>query len=162
MGVTRRRPLLVPATELAVEFAGVSGELRRVVHRQVRQRWPLPPLPAPQVELLRVVKRQPGIRVNEAAAELRVAANTVSTLVRRLAAQGLLERRTDPIDARATQLVLTTTARRRLAAWQDQRAQFLGEGLERLSEEERAHLATAVSVMRHLVEILGTTGEAPR
>ncbi len=157
-----RRPLLAPVTELAAEFARVSGELRRLLHRQVRQRWPLPPLPPPQVELLRVVQRQPGIRVNEAAVELRVAANTVSTLVGRLAAQGLLKRRVDPTDARATQLVLTVTARRRLAAWQDHRAQLLGEGLQRLSEEERALLARTVPVWRHVVELLATDEEVRR
>jgi DNA-binding MarR family transcriptional regulator len=53
--------------------------------------------------------------------------------------------------------MLTVPARRRLAAWQDHRTQLLSEALQQLSKEERALLARALSVLRHLVEVLGTS-----
>jgi hypothetical protein len=41
------------------------------------------PGPGPQVELVRVVRRLPGVSVADAAAELRPAPNTVSTCLAR-------------------------------------------------------------------------------
>ena len=58
----------------------------------MRHGWATEPLPTAQSELLRLVAARPGISVAEAARELRLAPNTVSTLVGRLADQGLLSR----------------------------------------------------------------------
>ena len=53
-----------------------------------------------QLDLVRLVGRRPAVSVAQAAAELRLAANTVSTLVRQLTDAGLLLRRVDPVDRR--------------------------------------------------------------
>src|SRR6266540_4884766 len=93
-----------------------------------------------QGDLLRVVRLQPGIGVGEAAQQLGVAANTVSTLVNQLVAAGFLARRRDPADGRAARLELTTRANRRMALWRDQREQALRAALDELSASERASL----------------------
>jgi DNA-binding MarR family transcriptional regulator len=82
------------------ELMRVVGQLRRSVRRRVRQDWPHAPLPETHLELLRLVHDRPGLRVQEAAGALRLAPNTVSTLVNRLVAAGLLERRRDRRDGR--------------------------------------------------------------
>src|SRR5919199_208812 len=102
---------------LASGLLAVIGPLRRALRREGRRGLPGDPLPASQAELLRLVRLQPGIGVREAAQQLGVAANTVSTLVNQLVAAGLLSRGRDPVDGRAARLELTADARRRGALW---------------------------------------------
>ena len=56
------------------------------------------------VELLQCLADQPGLKVGEVARTLRLAPNTVSTLVAQLAAKGLLEADRDLSDGRARRL----------------------------------------------------------
>ena len=62
----------------------------RSVRRTTRQAWQQEPLPPAQSELLRLAAGRPGITVADAAQELHLAPNTVSTLVGRLTGFGLL------------------------------------------------------------------------
>src|SRR5205085_2560073 len=79
------------------------GSVRRQVRRTAGR--PLPsPLSGSQIELVRLVRRTPGITVSEAADELRLAGNTVSTLVRQLTGAGVLRREADPADRRVARL----------------------------------------------------------
>ncbi len=71
-----------------------------------------PGLTQSQAELLRLVGRQPGISVREAAAELGLVPNTASTLVTKLVAEGLLIRSVDAEDRRVGRLRLTAPAQR--------------------------------------------------
>ena len=68
------------------------GIVRRTVRRAARRPGEQEPLPPAQSELLRLAADRPGITVADAAQELRLAPNTVSTLVGRLTAAGLLDR----------------------------------------------------------------------
>jgi DNA-binding MarR family transcriptional regulator len=97
---------------------------------------------------------QPSVRVLDAASALGVAPNTVSTLVGRLTAAGLLERHVDPEDARAARLFLTPAARRRFADWRDRRQGVIGEAFRSLSQKERLALAAAIPTLRRLVDHL--------
>ena len=84
-----------PSSELAELAAGLSravGRFRRSLNRRVRAGAGTPSLPEAQLEILRLVDRRPGLRVHDVATELRLASNTVSTLVRQLADSGLVER----------------------------------------------------------------------
>jgi DNA-binding MarR family transcriptional regulator len=146
----------VGSEELTAGLLGVIGPLRRVLRRRVRDDWPLEPLPAAQAELLRLVSEQPGIGVGEAAARLRLAANTVSTLVRQLGSAGLLERTSDPADRRSARLVLTPAAEARIAAWRERRAQAARHALEALSADDRACLHAALPALERLVEELAS------
>jgi DNA-binding MarR family transcriptional regulator len=105
-------------------------------------------------ELMRLVRLQPGVRVTDAAAELRLAPNTVSTLVGQLVSKGLLERRADPGDGRSTRLHLTTTAARRVALLRDQRAGVVADALDSLSGPEVAAIRRALPALRHLADAL--------
>src|ERR1017187_6264325 len=78
-----------PRWEAATLLAAISA-VRRTARRAVRHAWQTEPLPPAQGELLRLVASRPGISVADAAHELRLAPNTVSTLVGRLAEQDLL------------------------------------------------------------------------
>ncbi len=74
----------------AGELATSMTQLRRVLSRVTRRDWPFAPFSSNHVELQRLASELPGISVAEAAAELRLAPNTVSTLVNDLRRAGLL------------------------------------------------------------------------
>ena len=137
---------------LDTDLMAVVGQLRRSVRRQVRRDWPHRPLVESEVELLRLVHDRPGLRVQEAAASLGLAPNTVSTLVGRLTAKGLLKRQQDAVDGRAARLALTVEATRRLTAWRDRRQQIVGEAIDRLDPADRVAIERALPSLGRLLE----------
>lgn len=137
-----------------------NAALRRLVRRQIT---PPPSIPGPrlrgaQVELLRVVEEQPGIGVAAAAKVLRLAANSVSTLVNQLADEGLLVRETDEGDRRAIRLWLTEAAATRLKVWSQAKAVFVGSGIAKLSAVDRQAIARALPAIRALMTQLEEAG----
>jgi DNA-binding MarR family transcriptional regulator len=138
-------------TEAATVLAAISA-VRRTARRAVRHAWQTEPLPPAQGELLRLVAARPGIIVADAAHELRLAPNTVSTLVGRLAEQDLLCRERALPDGRSVRLTVTGKARQRMAEWQDLRAQLASEALDGLPAEDRRALADAIPAMLRLAE----------
>jgi DNA-binding MarR family transcriptional regulator len=105
-------------------------------------------------ELLRLVDERPGLGVREAAAALRLAPNTVSSLVGRLVHTGLVARDRDPSDARAVRLRTTAAARRRMARWQDRNAELLDAALARLDAGERAAIEGSLGALMRLAEVI--------
>ena len=97
-------------TDLTTELFGVVGSFRRQLRRSTGGGFDRGGLTHSQVELLRLVGRRPDISVREAAEELTLAANTASTLVSKLAADGLLIRTADETDRRIGRLRLTAAA----------------------------------------------------
>lgn len=96
-----------PDPGLTDEFSTVLVGITRLVRRRLRQELTVPRLRGAQVELLRLVAANPGLRVSAAAKELCLAGNSVSTLVNQLVAEGLLLREVDPADRRAALLRVT-------------------------------------------------------
>ncbi|MEU0689597.1 MarR family winged helix-turn-helix transcriptional regulator [Streptomyces uncialis] len=137
-------------TEVPVELGELLVGINRLARRTLRGSLSGPPLPAAQAELLRLVEANPGIRVSAAAAELRLAGNSVSTLVRQLTELGLMAREPDPLDGRAAQLRVTPEAERRLRHWDDRRAALYREQWPRLTGQDRAALAAALPALRRL------------
>jgi DNA-binding MarR family transcriptional regulator len=137
------------------------GSLRRQLRRTVGRPWPVTELTGSQIELVRLVRREPGIPVSEAAERLGVAANTVSTLVRQLTDAGLLRREADPADRRVARLQVTAAARRRIEGWRDRRAEAVATALERLHEDDRRVLAQAAPALERLVAVLHEPEERP-
>ena len=148
-------------TTLGTELYRALAGFRREVRRTVRSDFPSQLLTPSQVEVLGCVRRQPGIGVRDAAAVLRLAPNTVSTIVGQLVDVGFLRREPDPEDARAVCLRLTAAGHRRVHAWRDRSTQTVDRALESLDAEERASLARAVPALRHLVEVIAAGAASP-
>jgi DNA-binding MarR family transcriptional regulator len=132
---------------LAAEVLGAISAIRRVARRAARAAWTAEPPPPAQSELLRLAAARPGISVAEAAQELRLAPNTVSTLVGRLDAAGLLGRTRAPSDGRSVRLSVTGKGARRIAEFRDLRAELAGRALDRMSAGDRQVLADAVPAL---------------
>jgi DNA-binding MarR family transcriptional regulator len=111
-----------------------------------------------EAELLRLVRRQPGLRVQDAATELGIASNSVSTLVKQLVRLGLIDRAPDPQDGRAASLRLTDEASAWLAQVGSVREAALSRAFSTLEPAERASLEAAVPAMLRLAEALNQSG----
>jgi DNA-binding MarR family transcriptional regulator len=144
---------VVKEQALGAELATVVARLRRVLRRTVR-RTAVDPLPPAASEVLISVAERPGVGVNEVADELRLAPNTVSTLVRQLVDRDLVVRSTDPVDRRAARLDITPAARARIEAHQDRRAETMERALAHLAPADREVLARAVPLLHRLTDAL--------
>jgi DNA-binding MarR family transcriptional regulator len=142
----------------AAELLGAISIVRRTVRRATRQAWQQEPLPPAQSELLRLAADRPGMTVAGAAQELRLAPNTVSTLVGRLTAAGLLDRARGPADGRRAVLTVTDKARLRIAEFRDLRAELAGAALAGLSPADQQALTAAAPALRRLAELMETPG----
>ena len=143
--------------QTAAELIAAMSALRRALRRRVGRVSGVSDLSEAQRELVRVVRRRPGIRVGEAAVELHLAPNTVSTLVTSLCLQDWVYRETDPQDGRSALLLLTPDADRRVDEWRDRRLTVLSEAVATLSPEDQDRIDEAVPALNRLVERLQDT-----
>jgi DNA-binding MarR family transcriptional regulator len=151
IAATAREERAAAMRDAAADLFTAISVIRRIARRAARQAWGQP-LPPAQSELLRLAAARPGITVADAAQELRLAPNTVSTLVGRLTDAGLLRRERSAQDGRAALLTVTEKAERRLAEFRDLRAELAGRALARLGEQDRHALARAVPALLRLSE----------
>jgi DNA-binding MarR family transcriptional regulator len=135
-------------------LATLISRLQRGLRRSARATMPGPALPQSQVEVLRLLHREPGLRVHEVAEGLHLAPNTTSTLVQQLIRLGYVERRVDTRDRRAARLELTAAARDRVARWRDARAAVLHHLLGSLSPSDRELLQAAMPALDRLADQL--------
>jgi DNA-binding MarR family transcriptional regulator len=139
--------------------AGLSRELAVVLHDIA---WLLPrtidpwaeagldPLPATELEVMRLLVRAPELSVGEVARELGLQPSNASAAIRALVARGLLERKPDPRDGRVSRLHPTARAqairRQREGAW----GELLRARLAKLQPEDASQLLGSVDSLRAL------------
>lgn len=145
---------LQAAGDRAGRLSQVLIRLRRALRRRTRAALGIDPLPQAQVELMGVLSREPDLTVGELARRLQLAVNTVSALAARMVEAGLLERSVDAADRRLVRLRLTTTARRRMQRWRDQRAVELTAALDSLDGSDRALVEGALEALERLADQL--------
>jgi DNA-binding MarR family transcriptional regulator len=143
--------LAAPTVERVVS---TFGRFRRQVGRLGGRAFDRPGISESQAEFLRLVGRNPGISVKAAAAELGLAANSVSTLVTAMVRNGLLVRRPDPDDRRATHLSLPPQVQRIIDETRRRRNELVDVAMAELTEQERYDLARGLAVVARLTEIL--------
>ncbi|MDN0201155.1 MarR family winged helix-turn-helix transcriptional regulator [Streptomyces sp. S.PNR 29] len=141
------------------ELADALVGLQRLIRRRLRRELPDPPLRGAEVELLRLVMERPGIGISDAAKELYLAGNSVSTLVNQLVRAGYLVRETDPADRRAARLRPTPAAETRLREWRGRRADLVRRQVARLDDADREALRVAVPALRQLAVTLHEEAE---
>ena len=162
VGVTLNRSYPADVSEvdparLGDELMSTTAALRRVIRRRLRPVVPSPAMRGAQIEVLREVEKHPGIGVAAVARELRLAANSVSTLVNQLADAGMLVRETDPDDRRAIRLHLTPVASGFLTDWRRARSALVGEGVAGLSSAEQEAIGRALPALRTLLNHIEST-----
>lgn len=146
-------PIVPPEGDLHLEadqFLAVMASLKRSARRLAGRPQELSSLTDAGLELVRLVTRRPGISVAQAADELQVAPNTVSTLVRQLTEQGFLVRQVDPDDRRVARLALSPTMERKVGAFRDRRVMVLAESLAKLPPARQRAFVNALTVLEEV------------
>ncbi|MFD7658641.1 MarR family winged helix-turn-helix transcriptional regulator [Actinosynnema sp. NPDC059797] len=150
---------------VARELEDRMRDLLRVV-RMVKQQHHSS-VPAGLVGILGLIEREGGKPTGCHAKQLAVLAgldpSTVSRAVAALVSHGLVERRADPDDGRASVLVVTGRGRTALAEARDRYGALVGRALADWTPEEVTALTTAIGRLTTDVEgALGSTWEAAR
>jgi DNA-binding MarR family transcriptional regulator len=152
---------LVAASPLTVELAKVFSRIGRGLRYRTRAARESLDITHSEGELLRLLDRKPGIRVHDAALELGIASNSVSTLVKQLTRARLIARSADPLDGRAACLRLTPQAEEWVTQLGNAREEAIDRALAELDENDRALLEAAIPAMKHLATaIKSPTGPA--
>lgn len=147
-------PVAPDTSDLAQALMDAMAAIRRTARRVAGSPALLSDLTGSQLELVRIVRRRPGISVADAAEELRLAPNTVSTLVGQLTDAGIIVRATDRSDRRVARLALDPVDGRSLVTWYDKRAAALAAVLARIPPPERQRLHDAQEVLSTVAVLL--------
>lgn len=131
-----------------------ASRLRRALRRGIRLDLRWEDLPMAHVELLQCLADQPGLKVGQVARTLRLAPNTISTLVAQLSANGLLETDTDQTDRRARLLRPSAAGYSQLSRWQAAHERMLGAAVQQLTAADRDALLAALPAFESLIDIL--------
>ena len=134
------------------------GAVRRTLRRVAGSAVSDDALSAAEREVVLLVGRRPGRPVSEVAQELGLAPNTVSTIVSRLVARGLVVRATDPGDRRVARLSLTPAAQESADAARVRRRQVLTAALHALDPAQVEQLRVGVAALAALAEQLERAG----
>jgi DNA-binding MarR family transcriptional regulator len=146
--------------DTAGELLDALTTLRRASRRAAQRPAELSNLTGAQLELVRLLRRRPGLSIADAARELRVAPNTVSTLVRQLADSGFVVREVDIVDRRVARLFLEPAMQRKVEAWRDRRVESVERALATLSPLERKRLESALPTLLALGSALEENANA--
>ncbi len=132
---------------LGADLLAVVARLNRLATQRIQM-----PLPAAQARLLATIEAHGEARIGDLAAVDHCSQPTMTTQVRRLEDAGLVSRMVDPGDARAVRIRITPDGKRTLNAVRADRAAAIAPQLAQLGPEDREVLATAIEVLRRLVD----------
>ncbi len=104
------------------------------------------------LSVLAHVARRGPIRVTDLVAAERITQPGMTSLVRRLAAAGLVNRDADPTDGRVTLVSITPAGSAYLAQIHDERARVIAEQVGWLSPAHQQALAAAVDALEALAD----------
>jgi DNA-binding MarR family transcriptional regulator len=129
---------------LADAFRAVSRQLRRQT-QQALAPWDVTPS---QARALGVLSRHGAVRLGSLSEHLRIAPRSATEVVDDLATAGLVERRSDPADRRATLVALTSRGGEVAAGIRAARAAEADDFFGRLDEADRDLLAGILAKLR--------------
>ena len=143
-----------------IERQTVGNDLLRAAARLTRwaSRHASFELPHAQARLLALVDELGPARVSALAQADHTSQPALTTALQRLEADGLVQRVTDPADARASLLSLTPRGRATLERVRAARLAVLAPTLDALDDHDIARLRTAIDVMD---DLLGRALPAP-
>jgi DNA-binding MarR family transcriptional regulator len=135
---------------LADELLAAMGAIRRTGRRRAGRPEELSGLTGSQLELVRLLRRRPGLSVSQVADELHLAPNTVSTLVRQLVDLGYVVRRCQTADRRVARLDLAEDLGRKVVAFRDRRMALIVDAMHELPVADQRRLRSTVGVLLKL------------
>jgi DNA-binding MarR family transcriptional regulator len=134
-----------PADETLPELLMAIARQLRNVSVEGLAPWEITPS---QLRALRVLGHDGEMRLSELSEHLRIAPRSATEVADALEARGLIRRRPDPGDRRATLVELTAAGVRLLEAIRAARGAETERAFERLSEADREHLTRILRQLR--------------
>jgi DNA-binding MarR family transcriptional regulator len=135
--------VVIDVTRLRVALARLSRRLRR---------HDVAGLTPTQLAALATVEQSGPLRLGDLAAAEGIAPSTLTRLVTALEDSGYVRRCTDPSDARASTLAITTLGHEMLERIRGESTLVLAESLRSLTPVQRVALASALPVLEQLAE----------
>ena len=148
-------PTRTQTDELAAALRLAVARLQRRLRRHA-----VGGLTPSQYSVLATVDRLGPLRPSALAELEGMGAPTLSRVLGKLEARELLERATDPADARASLIKSSATGRRTLAATRSERTALLARSLADMEPQERATLSAALPALDTLIERMDREGLA--
>ena len=136
------------------DLADAVARLRRAMRRAWRVEDGGNPLSVAQLELLTSLHEDPGARPGQLARTLRLAPNSVTTLVNGLRGRGLVTRAEGTADRRTVRLTLTAEGEQAVRRWQATNAGILRDALAQLPGASREALTGLLPALLELVEAI--------
>lgn len=156
-------PQATPATATPVRdemgLADVIARLRRAMRRAARASDPGNALSVAQLELLSCLAERPGARPSELARLLRLAPNSVTTLVNGLRARNLITRASGGPDRRTVSLTLTPTGEQAVRQWHMTNAAILRNALAEVHPAWQHLLTAALPALRELIDAIDSLAD---
>lgn len=137
-------------------LADVVARLRRAMRRAARAAEATSTLSVAQLELLSCLADHPGARPSQLARQLRLAPNSVTTLVNGLSKQEMITRSDGGEDRRTVSLTLTAAGTEAVRTWHTANAEILSAALDDLHPAWRHLLTASLPALRELVRAIDT------
>ncbi|HEY8545770.1 MAG TPA: MarR family transcriptional regulator [Acidimicrobiales bacterium] len=140
----------VDPVDLADAFFAVSHALKRAINARVQPTG----LSLARLRVLYQLVAVDGIRLGELSTCVDVAPRTMTSTIEAMERDGLVERRPDPNDGRATIVRITDAGRRSFAEGRRLQASVVADLFAALDEDQQAVLADALD---HLARLAGAS-----
>jgi len=131
----------------AVDLADEFGRAAKLLGARLASRLYHHELSMPRAHLLAALLRHGPQRISQLGEHVGISQGTASTLAEALVRHGLVERRTDSRDGRATQLALTGNGHDRARAWLRDYETAADEVFAALPPDQRPALMTALRIL---------------
>ncbi len=136
-----------------------AARLRFVItrlHRLLRQHA-AGGLTLTQASILATIRKSGPLTLGDLATVEQVARPTITNVVDKLEAQGLVARTIDAVDRRVCRVSITADGEQRMAEIRDQRTAWLNARLDRLDPAERDRITDALDLLEQLTTEPGTS-----
>ncbi|WP_432853453.1 MarR family winged helix-turn-helix transcriptional regulator [Amycolatopsis sp. CA-161197] len=140
-------------------LADVVARLRRAMRRAARTADPDNTLSVAQLELLSCLAENPGARPSRVAQLLKLAPNSVTTMVTGLRARDLVTRTSGSEDRRTVELELTESGQAAVDRYKHHNAEILAAAIDRLHPAWRHLIASAIPALAELVGAIDQLAE---
>ncbi|MGX5682430.1 MarR family winged helix-turn-helix transcriptional regulator [Schumannella luteola] len=138
--------------QLATRLISAGSRFARGASRRSGESRPLVAL-----RVLSNLEQSGALRVGELASREVISQPAMTTTLNRLEGDGLVARRSDESDARASVISLTDAGRAELAEFRARAATAVRPAIEQLSTDDRAVLDRAATLLEQLVDELEAT-----
>lgn len=144
-----------PLPDTNTETEKVRLALQRVMRSLVFRMPPpadLNELPISQLKCLFIVGENEGLRLHDVAEKMETKLPAASQIVDRLVRRGLFERRPDPVDRRAVQIYMTSSARQLRVCGTVRNMKAMETACKQLSPDELQQVTEALNLLANGAE----------